>query len=157
MQLKEAQTLANDLLKTHKLKGEWSFRFDNAKRRFGCCNYTRKEISLSKHLTLLNDHEQVRETLIHEIAHALTPGDHHGKTWQAKCIELGIKPERCYKANEVEAPKAKFLLVCTNCDLKVPRMRRSRKTYVCKACCINYNEGKFNEKYKLEWYFNEEA
>jgi len=157
MELSVAQELAENLLKQHQLSAEWVFKFDHAKRRFGCCNYTKKEISLSKHLTLLNSSEQVRETLLHEIAHALTPGDHHGKKWQAKCIELGIKPDRCYKADEVNAPQARFYLHCANCDLKVPRMRRSRKTYVCKACCIKHNKGKFHERFKLEWYLNDAA
>ncbi len=151
MQLSDARVLAHDLLQTHNLEPDWSFRFDHAKRRFGCCNYTKKEISLSKHLTQLNSKEQVTETLLHEIAHALTPGDHHGKKWQAKCLELGITAERCYKLQDVTTPQANFLLVCPNCNLEVPRMRRSRTKYVCRACCKRYNNGKPSSKYQLEW------
>jgi hypothetical protein len=32
----------------------WRFRFDHARRRFGCCRYGPKLITLSRPLTLLN-------------------------------------------------------------------------------------------------------
>ncbi|MCA9836579.1 MAG: SprT-like domain-containing protein [Trueperaceae bacterium] len=150
MNFTEAKTLAVQLLDDYQLK-DWVFKFDHAKRRFGSCNYTLKQITLSKHLTELNSEEQVRETLLHEIAHALTPGDHHGKRWQAKCLELGIKPERCYKSQEVNQPTAKYFLYCSSCELKVPRLRRSNRVFVCKACCQKYNQGRLTEKFKLEW------
>ena len=70
--------------------GDWTFQFDRAKRRFGACNYTTRTISLSRTLTRLNDDAAVRETLLHEIAHALTPGAGHGPAWQVKCLEFGI-------------------------------------------------------------------
>ena len=60
----------NRLLDHFKLAGRWTFLFDRAIRRFGNCNYTKRQISLSAKLTLLNDEPVVRETLLHEIAHA---------------------------------------------------------------------------------------
>lgn len=150
MNLTHAQSLALELLATYELK-DWVFKFDHAKRRFGSCNYTLKQITLSKHLTELNEPLQVRETLLHEIAHALTPGDHHGKNWQKKCLELGIEPERCYKREEVTQPKPKYILLCQNCNLQVPRLRKSNKTFVCRSCCQRFNKGRLSKKYQLVW------
>src|SRR5215207_599997 len=86
------------------LAGGWRFRFDNARRRFGSCRSREKVITLSRPLTLLNGEEQVRDTILHEIAHALTPDDGHGPQWRAKCREVGARPERCYGEAEVVAP-----------------------------------------------------
>lgn len=129
----------------------WTFRFDRAKRRFGACNYTTETISLSKHLTELNSDAQVRETLLHEIAHALTPGAHHGAAWQNACRKLGVDPKRCYTHTEVAQPAPRYWLVCTSCGLKVPRNRTSRKTFACKRCCDEKNGGKYSEKYALRF------
>ena len=52
----------------------YSFKFDNAKRRFGQCSYTDKRISLSKPLASnnLDNFFQINDTILHEIAHALS-------------------------------------------------------------------------------------
>ena len=47
MDTREAQALAIELMHTHKLI-DWRFQFDESVRRFGCCNYRIKIISLSR-------------------------------------------------------------------------------------------------------------
>ena len=84
----DAAQLARSLMIQHGLSG-WAFRFDHARRRFGSCRYGEKTITLSRPLTLLNDDGQVRDTVLHEIAHALCPGDGHGPNWKAACRRLG--------------------------------------------------------------------
>ena len=67
----------------------YRFKFDNAKRRFGLCSYRRKEISLSKPLASnnLDNFFQINDTILHEIAHALSykihgdRGSGHCKRW----------------------------------------------------------------------------
>lgn len=142
--------MAHTLLKKHQLH-EWCFKFDHAKRRFGCCNYSNSVISLSRHLTRLNDEDEVRDTLLHEIAHALTPGDGHGRKWKAKCLEIGAKPERCYQAEEVEQTLAPYYLYCKHCGIEQPRFRRSRRIVACRDCCNRYNSGKFSDDFQLHW------
>jgi predicted SprT family Zn-dependent metalloprotease len=137
MNLHEAQILARDLMTTHGLAG-WSFRFDHARRRFGCCNYTHKRISLSRPLTLLNPIEQVRDTILHEIAHAMTPGKNHGPEWRAACARIGAKPARCYTDDAVVSPPrapARYQIGCPACDWWADRRRVVRgKKYQCKRC-----------------------
>lgn len=77
----------------HGLAG-WEFQFDGAKRRLGYCNYRRKLISMSLKSSYANDEPVNTNTLLHEIAHALTAGHHHDKVWKAKCIEIGGDGER---------------------------------------------------------------
>jgi len=117
---------------------DWNFQFDHARRRFGCCSYGRKLITLSRPLTLLNDEREVRDTILHEIAHALVaPGDGHGRKWRQACARIGAEPRRCYDDRSVRSPArapAKYLLGCRSCGWWVQRRRLRRTTLVCREC-----------------------
>ncbi|MEA2711633.1 MAG: hypothetical protein QOF78_4234 [Phycisphaerales bacterium] len=144
MNLYAARDLALTLMRQHNLDTQgWSFKFDHARRRFGSCQPRRKRITLSRPLTLLNTDAQVRDTILHEIAHALTPGDGHGPRWKQKCLDLGANPRRTYGDDEVTSPPRRpawFEMGCENCDWWIDRRRRSRQKLVCKSCRrpVNY-------------------
>ena len=88
MTLTQARKLALRLMRLHKLSPEWSFGFDRSKVRFGKCNHANKEISLSRYLVELNGEKEVRETILHEIAHAPAPRapgtELRGGRWRAR-------------------------------------------------------------------------
>ena len=85
----------------------WIFKWDRAKRRFGCCDYTNKHISVSQHLATLNSIEQSQDTILHEIAHALAGRQAgHGRAWIKACKYVGARPERCYNSSSIQTPKA---------------------------------------------------
>jgi predicted SprT family Zn-dependent metalloprotease len=134
----DAQELAREMMRRYGLfEAGWRFGFDHARRRFGCCNYTRRRITLSRPLTLLNGEPEVRDTLLHEIAHALCPDDGHGARWRAKCREIGAKPRRCYTDDTVTSPPrrpARYEWGCGTCDWWVERRRRTRRSFVCTKC-----------------------
>jgi hypothetical protein len=44
----------------------------------------------------------VRETLLHEIAHALTPRNGHGLRWQRKARELGVSDRNIARSSGVQ-------------------------------------------------------
>jgi predicted SprT family Zn-dependent metalloprotease len=140
MHPQDARHLAFELMHRHGLFAQgWRFAFDHARRRFGCCNYTRKVISLSRPLTLLNAEAEVRDTLLHEIAHALCPPrEGHGPRWRAKCREIGARPRRCYSDATVVSPPrppAPYQYGCGRCEWWVERRRRvARVRYVCAKC-----------------------
>lgn len=129
----DARELADRLMARHGLRG-WQFDFDHARRRLGSCNYQRRRITLSHHLVALNDDEQIRDTLLHEIAHALTEGDGHGARWRATCLRIGARPERCAQEGDVVLPAAPHALVCDACGQRYPRFRRAAGTYLCGRC-----------------------
>lgn len=97
----DARRLAKGLMEEHGLVLEgWTFAFDAAKARLGMCNYTKKRITLSKHLVATNDSAEIKNTILHEIAHALAGKDAgHGPEWIAVARRIGCSGERCSDAN----------------------------------------------------------
>lgn len=73
----------------HQLEG-WSFQFDHATKRAGCCNYRTQVISLAHAYARAAPDEAIDDTLLHEIAHALVGKAHgHDQVWQAQAVALG--------------------------------------------------------------------
>lgn len=95
MDAREALSLGRRLLREHGLDG-WQLTFDRAKTRAGACHFGRRTITLSRALTLLHSEAEVRETLLHEIAHALVgPGHGHDAVWRAQARRIGSTGARC--------------------------------------------------------------
>lgn len=151
MKLQDAKALAQDLMRQHGLteKG-WYFAFDSSVRRFGACHWRTNKITLSEKLTTLNDETRVRQTLLHEIAHALAgPKAHHNDVWRAICVRIGGDGQRLYtEANTVTVGR-KVTGTCPNCKRVIKRHRRS--AIACGQCCRKYNGNKYSEKYKIVW------
>jgi predicted SprT family Zn-dependent metalloprotease len=99
----EAAKITRELLAVHGLDG-WNVTFDNARRRAGACNYSRRLISLSKPLMAQRSREDTHSTITHEIAHALTPGHKHDRVWAAKHRTLGGDGKRCFEHHDETAP-----------------------------------------------------
>ena len=137
MDLSEAKELAVSLMCKHALVSKgWSFQFDESVRRFGLCSYRTKTISLSRTLVELNPIEQVRDTILHEVAHALAgPTAKHGRVWQLMAQSIGAKPERCYSSDEVQTPTAPWQAVCQFCHRVIKRHRMSKRLALAWCSC----------------------
>ena len=129
----EVRNLALELMARHGLEG-WKFAFNRRKRALGLCRYGTKAIELSVYLVDANTTDEVRDTILHEIAHALVgPGHAHDATWKAKCAEVGAKPERC---GEAEMPAGRWKATCPKCGIGFSRHRRPKRLrgWWCKPC-----------------------
>lgn len=72
------------------LDASWTFDFDRATRRAGLCNFSRKRITVSRHLAERFDDDAIHQTLLHEVAHALAgPHAGHGVEWRRTARGLG--------------------------------------------------------------------
>ena len=137
MNLVEAQRESRRLLK--EVGVNYGFGFDRAKRRAGLCNHTRKTITLSEHFVRMNDWGKVRNTVLHEAAHALAgPRAGHGIEWAKWCRLLDIEPERCYSTDDTNMPQGNVIITCPNHG-EVGRQHRmpkaNAKSYmVCRKC-----------------------
>lgn len=149
--LREVRDLALDLMQRHGLH-DWRFRFDMARARYGFCSNHKRVISISMHLAMMNPIRKTRVTILHEIAHALTPGHNHDAVWRAKAIEIGSDGKRCY-GSDVRAPGANlYVAACPNCQRIVSEIRlRKPGARACGVCCRNHNGGQFSAEFLLEW------
>ena len=141
----EAEELALELMGNHGLlRAGWGFAFDNAQQRFGQCNFRTQMITISAPLTSLNEEVVVRDTILHEIAHALTPGQGHNIKWKLKAQEIGANPKRCYDSAKVAKPAAPLVANCPTCGKEYDRHRMPRGRRYCKPCKRRF--GRFDER-----------
>ena len=155
MNITDAQALALLHMEDHRLFDEcWHFEFESCKRTLGRCHYHVKKITLSKWYVELNEEDDVEDTILHEIAHALsflrygTKGKGHGRLWKNVCKEIGARPERLHKGIlEYPDNHYKYSDTC-GCDITYQRHRiRKNAKYRCPKC----NEPLFNSTRKKEW------
>lgn len=79
-----------ELLEEHGLYG-WSVKLTQAYREIGKCNYTHKVINISLKIARVSPWEDVLDTILHEVAHAIAgPGKGHGAEWRHIARNLGI-------------------------------------------------------------------
>ena len=95
---------------------DWQFGWDRAKRRLGVCRLLEKSITISIHFVRANletPHE-IRDTILHEIAHALAWTRHgertHGPRWKQICREIGAVPCVSAKPDAIRVTTYKYLL-----------------------------------------------
>lgn len=106
----------------------WKFEWDNAKVRFGRCLYHSKVISMSRPLVELNSEKEMRDTLLHEIAHALVgPGHHHDYFWRLEARKVGARPIACVADKSLQYPKPRFIGTCAGCGAEIKRFRLNNR------------------------------
>ena len=150
MNLNEANEIALNLMGEYGLTLQgWTFSFDSSKRRFGSCQGATSRITLSRTLTELNSLERVRLTILHEIAHALTPGENHSRKWRRKLLEIGGNGERCFTAANTICVPSSFKGTCPSCGTEIPAFKRRR--VACSSCCRKHNFGKFDSRFLFVW------
>jgi predicted SprT family Zn-dependent metalloprotease len=151
MDLNKTEKLAIKLMDKHGLldKG-WGFEWDNSYRRFGCCKHRPKLIGLSRRLVEINDEDKVKDTILHEIAHAIAGyGAGHGQKWKDICVEIGAKPERCYDTNDTNTPELKYYAVCGGCGKKHEKSRLKLKNV--RRSCMCQSGKDWNDRVLLEF------
>jgi len=132
----EVESFAHFLLKTHGLS-HWSFEFDRATKRAGLCDYTNMKIIMSIHY-MMNPKTtawHIQDTLLHEVAHALTPGAGHGPVWKEMALKIGCSGD-VFTRHLVK--EYAWTLECPCGMTKMLRHRLAAKfregDFVCKHC-----------------------
>ena len=128
--LEDVARQAEQIFAKHGLQG-WSFQYDDASRRAGCCFYGTKVITLARQYCLEASEAERTNTLLHEIAHALVgPEHHHDAVWKRQARAIGCTGERCHN---VEFAPPRYIVSCPNCKWGQKRNLRKRRL-VCKKC-----------------------
>ena len=142
MDLRDAENLANEQLRVHNLaQNGWRFGWNKRRLSAGLCSYKKKIIYLSTLFTIDGTRADVLDTILHEIAHALSPGQKHNSVWKRKAIELGAIPKPCFtsetKYKDVRISYA-FKAVCINGHIHYMH-RRPKTVKSCGKCSPRFN------------------
>lgn len=144
MDLDRAFAMAEQLVQQHGLSG-WRVEFDSAKRRAGVCRFGHRVIGLSAPITRVHSQAEVRDTVLHEIAHALVGPSHgHDAVWQATARRIGSTGRRCVDS-EAPAVTGSWVGVCAAGHLK-DRHRRPERVMSCGQC-----RPTFSAEHIFEW------
>ena len=149
-------SIMTELLAKHDLYNKgWRAELKDMKRTAGYCDYNSNKIVLNEYYLKHNSDEEIWNTMLHELAHALTPNvQSHGKEWKNQFRKLcvlykqPVNTERCYDSNKVKMPEKRYKTECTNCKASYSRYRMSftkrlaylQGNYRCRKCASD----KFN-------------
>jgi hypothetical protein len=132
MELREAFEMASGLVREHGLDS-WRVELDAAKRRAGVCRFHDRVIGLSAPVTRLHSEAEVRDTVLHEIAHALVGPSHgHDEVWRRTAVRIGCSGRRCVPSDAPRVPGA-WIGVCAAGHVK-ERHRRPERVLSCGEC-----------------------
>jgi predicted SprT family Zn-dependent metalloprotease len=110
MDTAEAALLARNLMDKHGL-AHVPLKWSRGKKSMGHTSFCREtlevqSISLSRLFVEVLTDEEIIDTILHEIAHALVGiRAGHGPVWKAKARELGATPKAGFKATATPTPK----------------------------------------------------
>lgn len=161
--LRRVRSLSVALMTQHDVFPKYSFSIVEGLDYLGMCFYPpRREIWLDQHFALHASEDLVKETILHEIAHALTKRrfreypshsvPSHGKEWKAVAREIGTPPFACATRtptplNPDIRPEHKWIGTCTDCGWQHGWIRKPRDM---RRSCGSCSPGKFDPSVLLD-------
>jgi hypothetical protein len=112
-------------------KEGWKLDFNNRKSSYGLCHYGKKTVFISEFLTKTQTYDEVMNTVIHEVAHVLAPGQKHNRVWRSIFIAMGGNGQTRTTANaatkESVIETARWIVVNTLDNTVVAHYHRKPK------------------------------
>ncbi len=138
-------TYARLVLDAHGLY-DWSLAWDQARRRAGSCNYSKRLITFSEPLFRLYEADTARDVVLHEVAHALAgPNQGHNAHWKAIASALGAVPKALLPPG-LPKPEPVWVGQCRQCGTSKELFSMPRRVVSCGIC-----SPKFDAAFILEW------
>jgi predicted SprT family Zn-dependent metalloprotease len=129
--------MATALMRQHGLH-DWQLVWDRAKTRAGVCRPGARQIGLSRVLTELHSEAEVRDTVLHEIAHALVGVQHgHDAVWRATARAIGCSATRTITTSAPKPP-APWVGTCPAGHVST-RHRRPERVRSCAKCSPTFD------------------
>jgi predicted SprT family Zn-dependent metalloprotease len=102
----------------------WSAAYDNSRTCAGMCVFRSRTLSFSRHLIARASAEEMRDTVLHEIAHALAGPRHgHNSKWREIALRIGCNGVRCH---DIQLAPPRWIYRCSAGCWMVPRFKRSK-------------------------------
>lgn len=89
---KQIEFVARFLMEEYNV-GHLNLSFRKMTRTMGQFSIRKRRIQLSTYYIKIKSYRIMINTILHEIAHALTPAHGHDLIWKAKAIEVGALPQ----------------------------------------------------------------
>ena len=151
------EKMFDDLREKYPELKKYRLVYGKAKNTLGTCYWIKKFIRISKYHLEKSSKNAMVDTLLHEIAHAISyerdKNTGHNYKWKQVCKEIGAEPSRL--ASDYHIPQSyeyKYVAVCPNCGKKSYMNRKTRSKYSCGNC----SGGRFNAKYEFKYEKNNE-
>ena len=110
---------------------DWRLELDFAKVRAGACHFGKRKITFSRNFIKNSNQDDIQDTILHEIAHALVGAKHgHDNIWKQMAIKLGCSAKRCHS---LEFSEYKWIRFCPNLCWE-HKIHRKNLNLICKNC-----------------------
>lgn len=147
MDLNRAREIVTHLTTLH-LSDEWSVNYDNHVKRAGMCAYRTKTLHFSLKFAEQETEAEFTDTVIHEIAHALTIGHKHDAVWKRQARALGGTGTR---TTRTQLPDEEYPWVGT-CATGTHKFKYLRKPKIADQPSVRCRCGSVrNEDGKISW------
>lgn len=111
------------------LEQGWKFKISNTKTALGRCSHMRKEVEFSKHYLHIDD-DEILDTILHEIAHALIDPKHgHDYMWKMMARKVGANPQRTTEAHIEPSAGYNYAMICPSCGRRWNRYRMRKRNF----------------------------
>lgn len=155
MELNSIREIALKLMKSHNLN-DWTFKWGDFVDTMAKCNYKYKYIILSRPMTKHESNfDRVKNTILHEIAHAIDYNErgiksNHDERWQEIAKSIGCNANKYGDPSGIDKEKFyKWIGTCPNCNKKYFFNIKPKTDRSCAKC-----DTKYNPDYKLDLEFN---
>lgn len=129
----EVTSYATKMMRLHGVEDGWriSCEAKQASRKLGECWWYGRVIWINPRYVEVATDSEVRDTILHEIAHALAgPGSGHGLKWKQIATRIGATPKAKTKGLYVPS---RYEATCSYCERKHGRARRTTRRLRCKC------------------------
>ena len=136
MNKQETREFFEEKAKEYNLPDEWKFKLCNGYSRIGYCNASKKIVSISRELIKNGTDKEIKDVVLHELAHALAPkGAKHNWQWKSLLISIGGDGKRTHSYS-LNKP-VNYVLTCDCGYVKRNYMKKPSldlKRYSCRTC-----------------------
>jgi len=118
----------------------WKIRVTKKKLSAGTSFLKEKTIGLSSYYMDYVTDDVLRNTMLHEIAHAIDYEQrgysNHDNHWKRIAMRIGATPSRAVTQNKeyYATLPSKYELVCSRCGYSDPAFRQPKRNYICGRC-----------------------
>ncbi len=126
-----ALDMARELMDRHGLAG-WRLKLDDVVGRAAQCRYDTKTVSLTRLYVRKAETDELKDAVLHEIAHALAGREHnHDRLWKKIALGIGCTARRC---SGVRFALARWLQQCPKGCVPPREAQIRRRNLVCPHC-----------------------